>query len=145
MLAVEGLGVRIAGRQVLDGVDFAVAPGEFTGLIGSNGAGKTTLFRVILGLQPATAGGVLVGGRPRSGAPTRSATCRRSSCSTPTCRCAGATWSALGLDGAAARRRRSARAPPARAVEEMLDAVDAERVRRHRGSAGSRAASSSGS
>ncbi len=51
VLSVEGLGVRIAGRQVLDGVDFAIAPGEFTGLIGSNGAGKTTLFRAILGLQ----------------------------------------------------------------------------------------------
>jgi zinc/manganese transport system ATP-binding protein len=39
-------------------------PGEFTGLIGPNGAGKTTIFRVILGLQPASAGSVLVGGRP---------------------------------------------------------------------------------
>src|ERR1700754_2571361 len=66
VLSVEGLGVRIAGRQVLDGVDFQVAPGEFTGLIGSNGAGKTTLFRVILGLQQPTAGRVLLGGHPRS-------------------------------------------------------------------------------
>ena len=47
-------------------VSFAIAPGEFTGLIGSNGAGKTTLFRVILGLQAPSAGSVLVGGRPRS-------------------------------------------------------------------------------
>jgi zinc/manganese transport system ATP-binding protein len=66
VLSVEGLGVRIAGRQVLDGVDFAVAPGEFTGLIGSNGAGKTTLFRAILGLQGASSGQILVEGRPRT-------------------------------------------------------------------------------
>lgn len=66
VLSVEGLGVRISGRQVLDGVDFAIAPGEFTGLIGSNGAGKTTLFRAVLGLQAATAGRIVVAGRPRS-------------------------------------------------------------------------------
>jgi zinc/manganese transport system ATP-binding protein len=66
VLSVEGLGVRLSGRQVLDGVDFAVAPGEFTGLIGSNGAGKTTLFRAILGLQAPSEGRILISGRPRS-------------------------------------------------------------------------------
>jgi energy-coupling factor transporter ATP-binding protein EcfA2 len=44
---------------------FTHRAGEFTGLIGSNGAGKTTLFRVILGLQPAPAGGA---GRRRAAA-----------------------------------------------------------------------------
>jgi len=66
VLSVEGLGVRISGRQILDGVDFAIAPGEFTGLIGSNGAGKTTLFRAVLGLQAPSEGRILVAGRPRS-------------------------------------------------------------------------------
>jgi zinc/manganese transport system ATP-binding protein len=66
ILEVEGVGVRLAGRDVLRDVSFAINPGEFTGLIGSNGAGKTTLFRVILGLQPASSGSVLVAGRPRS-------------------------------------------------------------------------------
>ncbi|HEX4751631.1 MAG TPA: metal ABC transporter ATP-binding protein [Solirubrobacterales bacterium] len=66
VLSVEGLGVRISGRQVLDGVGFAIAPGEFTGLIGSNGAGKTTLFRAVLGLQAPSEGRILVAGRPRS-------------------------------------------------------------------------------
>src|SRR5271167_4138005 len=63
ILEVQGLDVRLAGRTILDQVSFTIAPGEFTGLIGSNGAGKTTLFRVILGLQAASAGQVLVGGR----------------------------------------------------------------------------------
>ncbi len=62
VLSVEGVDVVLAGRKILDDVSFAVAPGEFTGLIGSNGAGKTTLFRVILGLTPASAGRVLLGG-----------------------------------------------------------------------------------
>ena len=54
--------MRLSGRTILDQVSFQIAPGEFTGLIGSNGAGKTTLFRVILGLQAASAGRVLFGG-----------------------------------------------------------------------------------
>ena len=66
ILSVSGLGVRLGGRQVLDDVTVQVAAGEFTGLIGSNGAGKTTLFRVILGLTSASAGEVLIAGRPRS-------------------------------------------------------------------------------
>ncbi|HLI57142.1 MAG TPA: metal ABC transporter ATP-binding protein [Actinomycetota bacterium] len=66
ILNVAGVSVTLGGRSVLDGVAFSIHAGEFTGLIGSNGAGKTTLFRVILGLQEANGGTVLVGGRPRS-------------------------------------------------------------------------------
>jgi zinc/manganese transport system ATP-binding protein len=62
ILSVQGVSVRLSGRTILDRVSFQIAPGEFTGLIGSNGAGKTTLFRVILGLQAASTGRVLVGG-----------------------------------------------------------------------------------
>lgn len=65
ILQVSGLGVTLGGRQVLRDVDFALAPGTFTGLIGSNGAGKTTLFRVILGQLAPGSGQVLVAGRPR--------------------------------------------------------------------------------
>ncbi|MBO0702789.1 MAG: ATP-binding cassette domain-containing protein, partial [Candidatus Dormibacteraeota bacterium] len=65
ILQVLGLGVSLGGRQVLRDVDFALAAGTFTGLIGSNGAGKTTLFKVILGQLAPAAGRVLVGGRPR--------------------------------------------------------------------------------
>ncbi len=66
ILEVDGVCVRLSGREILRDVGFRVGAGEFTGLIGSNGAGKTTLFRVILGLQAATAGRVLFAGRPRS-------------------------------------------------------------------------------
>ena len=66
-LRVEGITVRLSSRTVLDDVSFALRRGEFTGLIGANGAGKTTLFRVILGLQQASAGRVRVEGGARSG------------------------------------------------------------------------------
>jgi zinc/manganese transport system ATP-binding protein len=66
VLAVRGVGVSLSGRAVLEDVSFSVGPGELTGLIGSNGAGKTTLLRVILGLHRASAGTVLIEGKPRA-------------------------------------------------------------------------------
>jgi zinc/manganese transport system ATP-binding protein len=66
VLAVEGVSVRLAGRQILDDVCFTIGAGQFTGLIGPNGAGKTTLLRVILGLQRPTSGAVAVLGQPKS-------------------------------------------------------------------------------
>jgi zinc/manganese transport system ATP-binding protein len=65
LLRLDGVGVRLGGREVLRDVSFSIGPGEFTGLIGPNGAGKTTLLRVILGLQPTTTGSVLIDGAPR--------------------------------------------------------------------------------
>jgi len=62
VLTVDGLSVRLGGRDVLTDVRFSIAAGEFVGLIGSNGAGKTTLLRVILGLTPPTAGTVSICG-----------------------------------------------------------------------------------
>ena len=83
LLRLDGIGVRLSGRDILRDVGFAIRPGEFTGLIGPNGAGKTTILRVILGLQPPTAGTVIIAGEPRgkgrrSRAARSSATSRRS-------------------------------------------------------------------
>ncbi len=64
LLRLDGISVRLSGREILADVGFTVRPGEFTGLIGPNGAGKTTILRVILGLQPPTAGTVTFAGQP---------------------------------------------------------------------------------
>jgi zinc/manganese transport system ATP-binding protein len=64
LLALDGIGVRLGGRQVLSDVTFSLGRGEFAGIIGPNGAGKTTLLRVILGLLEPSGGRVLVDGEP---------------------------------------------------------------------------------
>ena len=64
LLTLDGIGVRLGGRQVLSGVSFSLEKGDFTGIIGPNGAGKTTLLRVILGLLEPSGGRVLVDGVP---------------------------------------------------------------------------------
>src|ERR1700733_7232092 len=66
VLAVDGVTVRLAGREVLKDVTFSLRRGGFAGLIGSNGAGKTTLLRAILGLTQPSAGEVRIDGRVAS-------------------------------------------------------------------------------
>ena len=56
---------RFGTFTAVDDVSMHVQPGEVVGLLGANGAGKTTLIRMLLGLLPATSGGVeLLGGPP---------------------------------------------------------------------------------
>jgi zinc/manganese transport system ATP-binding protein len=66
LLTLDGISVRLAGREILHDVSFSVRAGEFTGLIGPNGAGKTTILRVILGLQSPSSGTVRIDGSPRT-------------------------------------------------------------------------------
>lgn len=60
--AVEVIGLRKRYKdvQAVDGISFAVAPGEVFGMLGPNGAGKTTTVETILGLRLPDAGEVRV-------------------------------------------------------------------------------------
>ncbi|HEY1618402.1 MAG TPA: ATP-binding cassette domain-containing protein [Streptosporangiaceae bacterium] len=64
MIEVTELRKRYGPAQALDGMTFAVRPGQVTGFVGPNGAGKSTTMRVILGLDAADSGTALVGGLP---------------------------------------------------------------------------------
>ena len=61
---VQTSGIRKAfgGKQVLDGVDLAVATNSVFALLGPNGAGKTTLIRILATLTKADAGTAVVNG-----------------------------------------------------------------------------------
>jgi NitT/TauT family transport system ATP-binding protein len=53
--------------QVIAPTDLAVYPGQIISLLGPSGCGKSTLLRMLTGLSPASAGGVLWHGQPVRG------------------------------------------------------------------------------
>ncbi|MBQ8149008.1 MAG: ABC transporter ATP-binding protein [Clostridia bacterium] len=55
-LEVEALGHSFGKTRALDGLSFAVLPGQIVGLLGRNGAGKSTLLRIISGQLKAKEG-----------------------------------------------------------------------------------------
>ena len=63
-VAFENVSFRRGDRLVLGRVSFAIAAGEFVGVIGGNGAGKSTLLQLALGLLVPSAGEIRVFGRP---------------------------------------------------------------------------------
>ena len=69
VLQARGIRKDFGGLRAVADVSFDVAPGEVLGVAGPNGAGKTTLFDVITGHTRATAGAVLLAGRPITSEP----------------------------------------------------------------------------
>ncbi len=61
-LELRGASKRFGSTVALDGVDFAVLPGQVHALLGENGAGKSTAMRIAYGLTPPDAGTVRVFG-----------------------------------------------------------------------------------
>jgi len=64
LLRVSHLTKKYGDAVVVDGLSFAIAPGECLGVIGPNGAGKTTTIRICLGLTGADGGTVDAFGMP---------------------------------------------------------------------------------
>ncbi|RWP33914.1 ABC transporter ATP-binding protein [Mesorhizobium sp.] len=55
LLTTKGLSRNFGGLRAVDGVDFALMPGETRAVIGPNGAGKTTFVSLVSGrIQPSS-------------------------------------------------------------------------------------------
>jgi simple sugar transport system ATP-binding protein len=67
LLEMRGI-VRCYGAlRANDGIDLDVHAGEIVGLLGENGSGKSTLMKVLFGMVPPDAGGIVFRGRELSG------------------------------------------------------------------------------
>ena len=70
IVQVTDLVKRYGTFTAVQGISFAVEPGECFGILGPNGAGKSSTFRILTAFSPATSGSVTVDGidvarRPR--------------------------------------------------------------------------------
>ncbi len=65
MLTIANLSARVAGKEILKGVDLVVKPGEVHAIMGPNGSGKSTLAQVLAGREDyeVTGGSVTFEGR----------------------------------------------------------------------------------
>ncbi len=65
LLEIKGLEAKVGERQILNGIDLTVNPGEVHAIMGPNGSGKSTLAQVLAGreLYQVTGGQVLYDGR----------------------------------------------------------------------------------
>ena len=57
-LSVSGLALARGGVRLIEGLNFALNPGQALVVRGPNGVGKTTLLRTLVGLQPSLAGDI---------------------------------------------------------------------------------------
>ncbi len=57
-LHVENLALHYGGQVIFEGLDFTIAGGRLTALLGPSGVGKTSLLRIIAGLEAPFAGSV---------------------------------------------------------------------------------------
>jgi ABC-2 type transport system ATP-binding protein len=63
VLEIRNLTKRFQGTPVVDGVSFAVRPGEITGYLGPNGSGKSTTVKILTGLLHASSGQIFYRGQ----------------------------------------------------------------------------------
>ena len=73
VVEMRGITISFPGVLALDGVDFALRPGEVHSLMGENGAGKSTLIKALTGVYSIDSGVISVAGEERNFASTSDA------------------------------------------------------------------------
>ena len=69
MLELRDVSVRFGATAAVDDVSLGLEDGQVLAVLGPSGCGKSTLLRVVAGLQPVSAGSVLLDGRDVTGVP----------------------------------------------------------------------------
>ena len=65
-IRLANLTKRYGTIEVLNGINLAIKPDEFTVLVGPSGCGKSTVLRMIAGLESVSSGEIYIDGRPVS-------------------------------------------------------------------------------
>jgi len=63
VLSCAGVGFKVRGAELLNGVSLDVQRGETLGIVGPNGSGKSTLLKLLAGLREPSVGQVQLDGR----------------------------------------------------------------------------------
>ncbi len=66
-LELVGIRKEFPGFTAIENLDLKIPAGEFFALLGPSGCGKTTTLRIVAGLEEATKGKVLIGGKDVTG------------------------------------------------------------------------------
>jgi NitT/TauT family transport system ATP-binding protein len=67
LLQVTNVSHAFGTKRVLHQCNLDIEPGQFVAVVGASGCGKSTLLRAVLGTDPPTEGGVMVGGKEVTG------------------------------------------------------------------------------
>ncbi|SFC32608.1 ABC transporter ATP-binding protein [Massilia yuzhufengensis] len=62
-ILVSGVRKQFRSLPVVDGIDLAVAPGEFVAIVGPSGCGKSTLMKLLAGFEHPDSGSVAIDGQ----------------------------------------------------------------------------------
>ncbi len=62
VVSIDNVTVSFGGWDLFKEISLLINPRDRIGLVGKNGAGKTTLLKVIMGMQPPTAGAITMSG-----------------------------------------------------------------------------------